>query len=168
MRLSCRGPPLSLTPHLPPPTIPPILPPGAIASDLGVSAGCRPLRQPYRRPRLGRGSPAFHPALLSPSTSPITEYFATTRPPALQPIIDAGPIGPWAWPSPARASCTVRRAAAAGWCGSTPTAAPRPWPTSWSGVYHNQPRDLVVDSRDRIWFCDPHGDLAGGNESPDP
>lgn len=27
------------------------------------------------------------------------------------------------------------------------------------GVYHNQPKDLVVDSRDRIWFCDPHGDL---------
>ncbi len=27
------------------------------------------------------------------------------------------------------------------------------------GIYHNQPRDLVVDSRDRIWFCDPHGDL---------
>ena len=27
------------------------------------------------------------------------------------------------------------------------------------GVYHNQPRDLVVDSQDRIWFCDPHGDL---------
>ena len=27
------------------------------------------------------------------------------------------------------------------------------------GTYHNQPKDLVVDSRDRIWFCDPHGDL---------
>ena len=27
------------------------------------------------------------------------------------------------------------------------------------GIYHNQPRDLVVDRRDRIWFCDPHGDL---------
>ncbi len=27
------------------------------------------------------------------------------------------------------------------------------------GVYHNQPKDLAVDSRDRIWFCDPHGDL---------
>ena len=27
------------------------------------------------------------------------------------------------------------------------------------GVYHNQPKDLVVDSQDRIWFCDPHGDL---------
>ena len=27
------------------------------------------------------------------------------------------------------------------------------------GIYHNQPRDLVVDSHDRIWFCDPHGDL---------
>jgi len=27
------------------------------------------------------------------------------------------------------------------------------------GVYHNQPKDLVVDSKDRIWFCDPHGDL---------
>lgn len=27
------------------------------------------------------------------------------------------------------------------------------------GIYHNQPKDLVVDSRDRIWFCDPHGDL---------
>ena len=27
------------------------------------------------------------------------------------------------------------------------------------GIYHNQPRDLVVDSQDRIWFCDPHGDL---------
>ncbi len=28
-----------------------------------------------------------------------------------------------------------------------------------NGVYHNQPKDLVVDSRHRIWFCDPHGDL---------
>ena len=28
-----------------------------------------------------------------------------------------------------------------------------------NGVYHNQPKDLVVDSQDRIWFCDPHGDL---------
>ena len=28
-----------------------------------------------------------------------------------------------------------------------------------NGVYHNQPRDLTVDSQDRIWFCDPHGDL---------
>ena len=27
------------------------------------------------------------------------------------------------------------------------------------GVYHNQPKDLVVDSQGRIWFCDPHGDL---------
>ena len=27
------------------------------------------------------------------------------------------------------------------------------------GIYHNQPKDLVVDSQDRIWFCDPHGDL---------
>lgn len=27
------------------------------------------------------------------------------------------------------------------------------------GIYHNQPKDLVLDSRDRIWFCDPHGDL---------
>ena len=27
------------------------------------------------------------------------------------------------------------------------------------GTYHNQPKDLVVDSRERIWFCDPHGDL---------
>ena len=27
------------------------------------------------------------------------------------------------------------------------------------GIYHNQPKELVVDSRDRIWFCDPHGDL---------
>ena len=27
------------------------------------------------------------------------------------------------------------------------------------GVYHNRPKDLVVDSRDRIWFCDPHDDL---------
>ena len=27
------------------------------------------------------------------------------------------------------------------------------------GVYHNQPKDLVVDSHERIWFCDPHGDL---------
>ena len=27
------------------------------------------------------------------------------------------------------------------------------------GVYHNQPKDLVVDRQDRIWFCDPHGDL---------
>ena len=27
------------------------------------------------------------------------------------------------------------------------------------GIYHNQPRDLAVDSQDRIWFCDPHGDL---------
>ncbi len=28
-----------------------------------------------------------------------------------------------------------------------------------NGVYHNQPRDLLVDGSDRIWFCDPHGDL---------
>lgn len=27
------------------------------------------------------------------------------------------------------------------------------------GIYHNQPKDLVVDSQERIWFCDPHGDL---------
>ena len=27
------------------------------------------------------------------------------------------------------------------------------------GVYHNQPEDLVVDSRGRIWFTDPHGNL---------
>ena len=27
------------------------------------------------------------------------------------------------------------------------------------GVYHNQPRDLAVDAQNRIWFCDPHGDL---------
>ena len=27
------------------------------------------------------------------------------------------------------------------------------------GVYHNQPKDLAVDSRGRIWFCDPHADL---------
>ena len=27
------------------------------------------------------------------------------------------------------------------------------------GIYHNRPRDLVVDSQDRIWFCDPHDDL---------
>ena len=27
------------------------------------------------------------------------------------------------------------------------------------GVYHNQPKDLTVDSQSRIWFCDPHGDL---------
>lgn len=27
------------------------------------------------------------------------------------------------------------------------------------GIYHNQPKDLAVDSQDRIWFCDPHGDL---------
>ena len=27
------------------------------------------------------------------------------------------------------------------------------------GIFHNQPRDLVVDSQDHIWFCDPHGDL---------
>ena len=27
------------------------------------------------------------------------------------------------------------------------------------GVYHNQPKDLVVDRQGRIWFCDPHGDL---------
>ena len=27
------------------------------------------------------------------------------------------------------------------------------------GIYHNQPKDLAVDRRDRIWFCDPHGDL---------
>ena len=27
------------------------------------------------------------------------------------------------------------------------------------GIYHNQPKDLVVDRRNRIWFCDPHGDL---------
>ena len=27
------------------------------------------------------------------------------------------------------------------------------------GIYHNQPKDLLVDSQDRIWFCDPHGDL---------
>ncbi len=27
------------------------------------------------------------------------------------------------------------------------------------GVYHNQPKDLAVDRQDRIWFCDPHGDL---------
>ncbi len=27
------------------------------------------------------------------------------------------------------------------------------------GVYHNQPKDLVVDRWERIWFCDPHGDL---------
>ena len=27
------------------------------------------------------------------------------------------------------------------------------------GLYHNQPKDLVVDSQERIWFCDPHGDL---------
>ena len=28
-----------------------------------------------------------------------------------------------------------------------------------NGVYHNQPKDLVVDRQERIWFCDPHGDL---------
>ena len=28
-----------------------------------------------------------------------------------------------------------------------------------NGIYHNRPRDLAVDSRDRIWFCDPHDDL---------
>ena len=28
-----------------------------------------------------------------------------------------------------------------------------------NGSYHNQPKDLVVDSQERIWFCDPHGDL---------
>ena len=27
------------------------------------------------------------------------------------------------------------------------------------GIYHNQPKDLAVDSQERIWFCDPHGDL---------
>ena len=27
------------------------------------------------------------------------------------------------------------------------------------GVYHNQPKDLIVDSRGRIWFTDPHGNL---------
>ncbi|MFQ6029199.1 MAG: SMP-30/gluconolactonase/LRE family protein [Dehalococcoidia bacterium] len=27
------------------------------------------------------------------------------------------------------------------------------------GIYHNQPKDLVVDRRSRIWFCDPHGEL---------
>jgi gluconolactonase len=27
------------------------------------------------------------------------------------------------------------------------------------GLYHNKPKDLVVDRRGRIWFCDPHGDL---------
>ena len=27
------------------------------------------------------------------------------------------------------------------------------------GVYHNKPKDLVVDAQERIWFCDPHGDL---------
>ena len=27
------------------------------------------------------------------------------------------------------------------------------------GVYHNQPKNLVVDRQNRIWFCDPHGDL---------
>ena len=27
------------------------------------------------------------------------------------------------------------------------------------GLYHNKPKDLVVDSQERIWFCDPHGDL---------
>lgn len=27
------------------------------------------------------------------------------------------------------------------------------------GIYHNQPKDLVVDSQGCIWFCDPHGDL---------
>ncbi len=28
-----------------------------------------------------------------------------------------------------------------------------------NGIYHNQPKDLVVDRQDRLWFCDPHGDL---------
>ena len=27
------------------------------------------------------------------------------------------------------------------------------------GVYHNRPKDLVVDRHNRIWFCDPHDDL---------
>lgn len=27
------------------------------------------------------------------------------------------------------------------------------------GLYHNQPEHLIVDSRGRIWFTDPHGDL---------
>ena len=27
------------------------------------------------------------------------------------------------------------------------------------GLYHNRPKELVVDSQERIWFCDPHGDL---------
>ena len=27
------------------------------------------------------------------------------------------------------------------------------------GVYHNQPKELVIDSQDRIWFTDRHGDL---------
>jgi gluconolactonase len=27
------------------------------------------------------------------------------------------------------------------------------------GLYHNKPEHLIVDSRKRIWFTDPHGDL---------
>ena len=27
------------------------------------------------------------------------------------------------------------------------------------GIYHNQPKDLAVDSKGRIWFADPHGNL---------
>ncbi|MFC1491563.1 SMP-30/gluconolactonase/LRE family protein [Nitrospinota bacterium] len=27
------------------------------------------------------------------------------------------------------------------------------------GIYHNQPEKLIVDSRGRTWFTDPHGDL---------
>lgn len=29
------------------------------------------------------------------------------------------------------------------------------------GEYHNEPRDLVVDSKDRIWFSDPYAPLPG-------
>ena len=27
------------------------------------------------------------------------------------------------------------------------------------GLYHNQPKDLAIDQRGRIWFADPHGNL---------
>jgi gluconolactonase len=29
------------------------------------------------------------------------------------------------------------------------------------GEYHNEPKELVVDSRGRIWFCDPHAPIPG-------
>ena len=30
-----------------------------------------------------------------------------------------------------------------------------------SGEYHNEPRDLIVDSKQRIWFSDPYAPLPG-------